>query len=199
RMSELSQKELQASNPTQCLTQLFLSKELVDLTVIIPGNNDNFKVHRLVLGMWSSVFKAMLFGPMAEGDTITLEEDPPKAFSWLLNYMYTGQTDLSSVDLALQVYLLANKYLMKPLKTICSKYLQIKVSAKSVPEILNIATLLEDETLINKCTEALESSPDSMWLSPTIGVLNSDSLEMLLKKALSVSSESVIYQGLLKW
>ncbi|CAL4133756.1 unnamed protein product, partial [Meganyctiphanes norvegica] len=121
KILELKHEDPPARNPTQCLTQLMLSQKLVDLTVIIPGHNENFKVHRLVLSMWSSVFEAMLFGPMAEGDTITLSEDHPQAFKWLLNYMYTGQTNLHSVELALQVYLIANKYLMEHLKTVCSE------------------------------------------------------------------------------
>ncbi|CAL4080033.1 unnamed protein product [Meganyctiphanes norvegica] len=188
-----------ASNPTQCLTQLFMSKELTDLTVTIPGHNEEFKVHRLVLGMWSRVFQAMLFGPMAEGQTITLEEDSPEAFTWLINYMYTGQTGISSIELALQVYLLANKYLMGHVKTVCSEYLQRKASAVSVPEILNIANLLEDDALIKKCTEELDKSPDSFWSSSTIGILNIDSMELLLKEDFRVSSESVIFQGVLNW
>ncbi|CAL4081391.1 unnamed protein product, partial [Meganyctiphanes norvegica] len=143
--------------------------------------------------------QAMLFGPMAEGDTITLAEDPPQAFKWLVNYMYTGITKLPSVELALQVYLLANKYLMRHLKSVCSEYLIDTVSAVSVPEVLNIATLLEDEALINKCAEVLEISPDSFFSSPTIGSLNSESLKQLLRKDLPVSSESIIFQGILNW
>ncbi|CAL4200874.1 unnamed protein product, partial [Meganyctiphanes norvegica] len=187
------------STPTQCLAQLYNSKELVDLTIIIHGHDGHFKVHRLVLGMWSCVFQAMLFGPMAEGNTITLEEESVEAFSWLLNYMYTGQKEIPSVNLAIQIYLLANKYLMGHLKIVCSEYLQNNACAVSVPEILNIAQLLDDETLINKCTEVIEKTPDSFWSSPTIGALCCDSLEQLLKKDLPVSSESVIFQGVLNW
>ncbi|CAL4152446.1 unnamed protein product, partial [Meganyctiphanes norvegica] len=121
RMAEIKQASLEPSNPIQCLAQLLMSKEMSDITIVIPGHDENFKVHRLILSMWSVVFQAMLFGPMAEGDTITLSEDPPEAFSWLLAYMYTGETELPSVELALQVYLLANKYLLAHLKTVCSK------------------------------------------------------------------------------
>ncbi|CAL4171084.1 unnamed protein product, partial [Meganyctiphanes norvegica] len=120
-MAEMKQASLEPSNPIQCLAQLLMSKEMSDITIIIPGHDENFKVHRLVLSMWSVVFKAMLFGPMAEGDTITLAEDPPEAFGWLLTYMYTGKTELPSVELALEVYLLANKYLLTHITTVCSK------------------------------------------------------------------------------
>ncbi|CAL4063505.1 unnamed protein product, partial [Meganyctiphanes norvegica] len=78
-------------------------------------------------------------------------------------------------------------------------YLSSEVSAANVPEILNIATLLEDETLINKCAKVLEVSPDAFFLSPTIGSLNSDSLEQLLRQDLPVSSETVIFKGIMNW
>lgn len=187
------------SDPIVCLTQLMISEEMVDLTVNFPGHDDNFKVHRLVLGMWSRVFQVMLFGPMAEGGTITLEEDSPQTFKWVLNYMYTGELRLPSVELALQVYLFANKYLMAHLKTVCSKYLINQVVAERVPEVLNLAILLEDGDLIDKCVEVLEPSADSFFASPAIGSLSSDSLKCLLGKDLSVFSESVVFQGILNW
>ncbi|CAL4134135.1 unnamed protein product, partial [Meganyctiphanes norvegica] len=145
-------KDHPKNNPTQCLTQLFMSNELVDLTVIIPNHNgiDNrFKVHRLVLGMWSCVFKAMLFGPMTEGDTITLKEESPESFGWVLMYMYTGQTELSSVKLAIQVYLLANKYLMRHLKTVCSK-LYIKQKAIRVIDLKGTTALMNNQAILEE-------------------------------------------------
>ncbi|CAL4161284.1 unnamed protein product, partial [Meganyctiphanes norvegica] len=78
-------------------------------------------------------------------------------------------------------------------------YLLIKVSAVNVPEILNVSTLLGDEALISKCTQALEDDPDSFFSSPTIGLLSSESLKQLLKKDVPVSSESVIYEGVMQW
>ncbi|CAL4058711.1 unnamed protein product, partial [Meganyctiphanes norvegica] len=196
---EAKHEDPPACNPTQCLTQLLRSKAMADLTVCISGHNENFKVHRLVLAMWSSVFQAMLFGPMANGDTITLVEESPEAFSWLLNYMYTGDIEFPSVELALQVYVLANKYLMIHLQTVCSEFLSNKLTAENAPEILNIATLLKNEMLIDKFTEVLSQSQDTFWFSPTIGSFSRDSLEQILKKDFYVSSESIIFKGILSW
>lgn len=79
------------------------------------------QAHRLVLAMTSSVFEAMLSGPMAEKDELSLPEDPPEAFDWLMKYMYCDDTELPSVEIACQVYHLANKYKLNHLMPKCSR------------------------------------------------------------------------------
>ena len=116
--------------------------------------------------MWSSYFEAMCYESLPEGDTITLK-DNPEAFKLILNYMYKGQTDLPSVELAIQVYQLADKYIMDHLKSVCSK--------------------------------VLGEAPNSFFSSPSIGALRRDSLKQLLAEDLTVSSELVIFKGILNW
>ncbi|CAL4152339.1 unnamed protein product, partial [Meganyctiphanes norvegica] len=191
-----------ASNPAvQCLTQLMISKELSDLTIKMTGHNGNFKVHRLVLAMWSSVFKERLFGPKPVGDTIILgkEGDGPahvEAFECFINYMYTGEAKLTSEKVAAYVYALAHNYIMNHLKTVCSQYLLIHLSAGNAPIILGAATETKDNPLIKRCATLI---PESYYSSPKIGSLNNDSLEQLLKQDAPVSSELVIFQGILNW
>ncbi|CAL4066965.1 unnamed protein product, partial [Meganyctiphanes norvegica] len=195
-----------ASNPAvQCLTQLMISNELSDLTIIITGHNGKFKV-RIVLAMWSSVFKEMLFGPNPVGNTLTLTPTKPgtghahrtEAIECLINYMYTGEAKLNSEILAVQdYYALAHKYIMNHLKTVCSQYLLIHLSAVNAPVMLSMAITSEDSPLTKRCAMLI---PESFYTSPSIEeVLTTDSLELLLKEDVPISSEVVIFKGILNW
>ncbi|CAL4200792.1 unnamed protein product, partial [Meganyctiphanes norvegica] len=114
-------QSLPPTSPTECLSRIFHTKAMTDLTLTFPGYPQKYQVHRLILAMWSDVWQAMLFGPLAESDTIALEDDDPEVMGCLLHYMYTGKAKLHDVSLTVQIYLLANKYNMNHLETLCSK------------------------------------------------------------------------------
>ncbi|XP_042867792.1 uncharacterized protein LOC122250449 [Penaeus japonicus] len=103
--------------------------------------------------MSSPVFEAMLCGPLAEGDVLTLPEDPPEAFEWLLDHLYKNKTKLPDVELAMQVYQLANKYQLDKLCQICSEILATESDLVLRSERLgilrphNLARLLANDRL----------------------------------------------------
>lgn len=187
------------ASPTECLSRLFHTKAMTDLTITFPDYPQVYEVHRLVLAMWSDVWSAMLFGPLAESDTIVLEGDDPEIMGWLMHYMYTGEAKLNNVQLTVQLYLTANKYNMTHLETLCSKSLLSSVTAADVAEVLNIASLLQDYQLFERCAEVLLPSSDDLFRSPSFSNLTKDNVEWVLDTQLSVSSEVVILQALRSW
>ncbi|CAL4200794.1 unnamed protein product, partial [Meganyctiphanes norvegica] len=114
-------QKLRPTSPTECLSQIFHTKAMTDLTLTFPGYPQLFQVHRIILAMWSDVWQAMLFGPLAESDTIALEGDDPEVMGCVLHYMYTGKAKLQDVSFTAQIYLLANKYDLNHLETLCSE------------------------------------------------------------------------------
>ncbi|CAL4088774.1 unnamed protein product, partial [Meganyctiphanes norvegica] len=157
------------------------------------------KVHRLVLAMWSDVWYAMLFGPMAEKETILLPDDPPEAFGCLLDYLYTGEAKFDDVQTAIQVYYMANKYQVKHLQNICSENLLTSVTAYSVPEAVNVAVLFQDSKLLKRCAEVIFPSSDEVFESPSFRLLSHSSLEWLLSQDLRISSEIMIFHAIKTW
>ncbi|XP_076050565.1 BTB/POZ domain-containing protein 1-like isoform X5 [Oratosquilla oratoria] len=107
----------------QCLRYLYNSGEYSNLDIVLPGGVC-IKAHRLILSMKSPVFGAMLMGPMAAtGKQLDLPEDPPEIFRKLLDDMYLDQMNLKSVEEALEVYVMARKYLMEPARKTCKQML----------------------------------------------------------------------------
>ncbi|XP_066979232.1 BTB/POZ domain-containing protein 6-B-like isoform X1 [Macrobrachium rosenbergii] len=188
------------ANPSQRLGALHNNSRLADLTICFPGHDlPSIKAHRLVLAMSSPVFEAMLFGPLAEGPELYLHEDPPEAFEWLLEYVYKGQTQLPGVRQAVQIYQLASKYQMEPLIKLCSDHLRASLTASNLPEMYDTAVLLEDNQLLERCTEVVNRSPRSVLTSPSFGRLSRSALSHLLQNPLHISSEVILFDALVTW
>ncbi|XP_064111042.1 BTB/POZ domain-containing protein 2-like isoform X2 [Macrobrachium nipponense] len=84
-----------------------------DVTFVVGREGKQFKVHRLILSMRSPVFEDLLIAnPADSSGVVVLNEDSPGAFNWLLNHIYSDKTDLDSIDNALLVLGLADKYMI---------------------------------------------------------------------------------------
>ncbi|KAK8382793.1 hypothetical protein O3P69_011379 [Scylla paramamosain] len=67
----------------------------------------------------------LLLNTTSKSSVVTLKDDSPSAFYWLLNHIYADKSDISDIDLALQVLGLADKYM------VASAYdISIKVSIR---------------------------------------------------------------------
>ena len=76
--------------------------------------------------MSSPVLEAMLYGPMSQAKEgrphhLTLLEDLPATFEWLLRYLYRDETRFQGTVQALSVYEAAHKYQMDSLARLCSQ------------------------------------------------------------------------------
>ncbi|XP_069941477.1 BTB/POZ domain-containing protein 6 isoform X4 [Cherax quadricarinatus] len=70
-------------------------------------------VHRLILSMRSPVFEdLLLLNPASKSCVLPLKDDSPWAFQWLLNHIYTDKHEIDSMELALQILSLADKYMV---------------------------------------------------------------------------------------
>nr|XP_053647313.1 BTB/POZ domain-containing protein 3-like isoform X2 [Cherax quadricarinatus] len=137
----LSSKRWQCrmANIRERMTYLRSSAFLSDLTITFPEHKKVLKAHRLMLAASSPVFDAMLYGPLAEEGNLTLVDDLPEAFDFLLDYIYCDKVSLSDVEMTTQIYSLANKYQFDALCDICSTVLA--TSSEAVLESKNFGLL----------------------------------------------------------
>nr|XP_053647314.1 kelch-like protein 40 isoform X3 [Cherax quadricarinatus] len=153
-----------------------------------------------MLAASSPVFDAMLYGPLAEEGNLTLVDDLPEAFDFLLDYIYCDKVSLSDVEMTTQIYSLANKYQFDALCDICSTYLANEVNEASFPLIYDIALLLDDSELIQKCDDVLATSSEAVLESKNFGLLRPSSLKKVLSHPkLNVSSEGKVFAALQSW
>jgi speckle-type POZ protein len=119
------------------------------------GADVNFKVkgeifyaHKIVLAMWSPVFKAELYGPMGvnEAKTITIEDMEPAVFKGLLhfiykdllptmNYLYGNEKE----EMVKHFLVAAGRYAMERMKVICEIILAKKLDVDNVAATFALA------------------------------------------------------------
>ncbi|XP_069169169.1 uncharacterized protein [Procambarus clarkii] len=173
---------------------------LSDLTITFPGHKRVIQAHRFLLAAHSPVFEAMLCGPMAEEGILTLVDDQPEAFDFLLDFIYLEKVNLPDVEMAIQVYTIAHKYQIDALCEICSMYQVEEVDAESFPCVYDTALLLEDEKLLQRCDEVLATSSEEVLESKNFGLLRPSSLKKILgHPKLHVSDEGKVFSAIISW
>ena len=95
------------------LNALFYNGNFADLTITFPGQDIEYQAHRLIMAVSSSIFEGILFGPMAiKNSELELPVDNPEAFKIVLASCYEVDIEPSDIDVAPEVYMLADKYFM---------------------------------------------------------------------------------------
>uniref|UniRef100_A0ACD5VDR8 Uncharacterized protein n=1 Tax=Avena sativa TaxID=4498 RepID=A0ACD5VDR8_AVESA len=130
-----------------------------DVSFIVDG--EKFPAHRAVLAARSPVFRAELFGYMAEAtmSSITLQDITPATFKAMLRFIYTDELPAeeeredSSIEMLQNLLAAADRYALDRLKLICARKLWGKVSADTVATILACAETYNCRELKNKCID----------------------------------------------
>uniref|UniRef100_A0ACD5UU02 Uncharacterized protein n=1 Tax=Avena sativa TaxID=4498 RepID=A0ACD5UU02_AVESA len=156
-----------------------------DVTFRVGGRA--FGAHRIVLALRSPVFKALLFGPMMEKDTRSVEvaDMEPEIFEMLLHFVYTdslppcdgdGDGDGEGHSSAAMQHLLvaADRYGMTRLKQICEGMLCKSIDVETITTTYVLSIQHECERLKQACLDFL-SSPEV-----TAAVVESDGFKHLL-------------------
>ncbi|KAM0871883.1 hypothetical protein ACQ4PT_039108 [Festuca glaucescens] len=130
-----------------------------DVSFIIDG--ETFPAHRAVLAARSPVFRAELFGSMAEAtmSSIKLYDITPATFRAMLRFIYTDELlaedkpEDTSIEMIQNLLAAADLYALDRLKFICAQKLWDKVSADTVATILSCAETYNCHELKNKCID----------------------------------------------
>ncbi|XP_051223029.1 BTB/POZ and MATH domain-containing protein 2-like [Lolium perenne] len=141
------------------LGRLLDNTDGTDVSFTVDG--EKFPAHRVVLAARSPVFRAELFGSMAEAtmSSITLHDITPATFKAMLRFIYTdelpaeAEPEDSSVEMFQNLLAAADRYALDRLKFICAENLRAKVSADTVATILASAETHNCHELKKKCID----------------------------------------------
>lgn len=190
RLSERSQYLLETGQWSDC--KFVVGQE---------PHQQTLKGHKLFLAMSSPVFEAMFFGGMAEkNDLIPIRDVQPEAFKALLEYIYTDRVDLSSFELACELYYCAKKYMLPPLIKECTKYLCSDLSPKTACRAYEFARLFDEHELMEKCLQIIcaktnEVLKEPNWEEVELGTL----LTVLEQEDLQINSEVELFNAVERW
>ncbi|XP_062524244.1 kelch-like protein 40a isoform X2 [Bombyx mori] len=127
------------------IKKLLVSYEWSDCNFCVSGKK--FKAHKLILGISSPVFEAMLYGPLSNNNDIHIPDIEPEIFQLILNYIYTDNVDITSIEQAFDLLYASRKYLLEHLTKTCIEYIKENVTIDNVIEVLNYPDYMHDKQL----------------------------------------------------
>ncbi|KAK1662199.1 hypothetical protein QYE76_050358 [Lolium multiflorum] len=151
----------------QHLDYLLQSKVGADVTFEVSG--ETIPAHRCVLAGRSTVFMALLFGPMKEGTTssvIQIKDMEAKVFKDLLSFIYTGscqdledgkeEEDVGYVMWLHDLFVAADRYDLPRLKLLCEEHLSEHIGVSSVASTLALAEQHHCHKLRETCLKFIQ-------------------------------------------
>ncbi|CAL4121175.1 unnamed protein product [Meganyctiphanes norvegica] len=172
------------------LRELFIKKHFADVKIKFEKHKKTFSAHRVILSMSSPVFEGIFFGPMGiNKPVLVLSEESPVAFEIVLASCYEVKIIPKNIDVALEVYKLADKYLLDELKLDCSREIENLVNSENANKVLEFASRFNHNDLKSICFETLKSmfDNDPVEGSKLLLVLHSNWLIELLNMDLDIS------------
>ncbi|CAB3377938.1 Hypothetical predicted protein [Cloeon dipterum] len=186
--------------------ELYKSSLYYDCTFRIGDTNPQiFKCHKVILARASGFFANLLYGTFKE--TNLDKDDPmehygnvrPEAFDLAMRFIYGNETDFKTVELASEVYVLAQSWAMESLMTASAEFFK-NVEPKDVLILYDMYKFLNNDTVNWEYYRILKRNTSEVFNSPHwIKATPSTILEICEMKKLKIKSEGEIFQALLKW
>lgn len=131
-----------------------------DVTFFVQG--EEIKAHRTILLARSSYFSSMFDADMKEGASgeIQVPDVNPVAFRGMLEYIYGGTYPQRLDAIALDLFVVADKYGLEKLREICEKTIIANLNADSVVDALLLAKRHDREELLSQSKTVFTANID---------------------------------------
>ncbi|XP_046877808.1 BTB/POZ domain-containing protein 6-B isoform X1 [Hypomesus transpacificus] len=180
---------------------MFNNEHMADVHFIVgpPGESQKVPAHKYVLAVGSSVFGAMFYGDLAEGESeIHIPDVEPAAFLILLKYMYSDEIELEA-DTVLATLYAAKKYIVPALAKACVTFLETSLEAKNACVLLSQSRLFEEPDLTQRCWEVIDAQAELALRSDGFCEIDLPTLEIILRRETLNTREAVVFQAVLDW
>lgn len=127
---------------TEELSELLFEENMSDLKIFVQ--DETIPAHKFILCLRSTVFKAMLCGPMTEGikGEIVIEDASALVIKEMLRFMYLDYCDPEVLmHHAEELLAVACKYDLERLQHICENHLCINLNTNNVAVVLHLADM----------------------------------------------------------
>ncbi|XP_015251156.1 PREDICTED: BTB/POZ domain-containing protein 6-B-like [Cyprinodon variegatus] len=180
---------------------MFNNEHMADIHFIVgpPGETQTVPAHKYVLAVGSSVFGAMFYGDLAEGQSeIHIPDVEPAAFLTLLKYMYSDEVELDA-DTVLATLYAAKKYIVPAVAKACVGFLETSLEAKNACVLLSQSRLFEEAELTQRCWEVIDAQAELALRSEGFCEIDRPTLEIVLQRETLNIRENAVFQAALSW
>uniref|UniRef100_A0AAY4B842 BTB domain-containing protein n=1 Tax=Denticeps clupeoides TaxID=299321 RepID=A0AAY4B842_9TELE len=187
---------LRERNALMCNNEMMAD---VHFIVGATGETQKIPAHKYVLAVGSSVFCAMFYGDLAEGEShIHIPDVEPAAFLILLKYLYSDEIELDA-DTVLATLYAAKKYLVTALARACVRFLETGLDARNACVLLSQSRLFEEPELTQRCWEVIDAQAELALRSEGFAEIDRPTLESVLRRETLNAKETLVFQAALAW
>ena len=159
-----------------------------------------FYAHKYVLATSSLVFYSMFYGDSTKKDSsIDLPEVDEEILEEFLRFLYTDECSKMTLDVALKLMYLANKYNVAALMEKCVNFAQAEISPENVFPVLENSIKYSAQTLVGKCWELVEKNTRKALFSKGFLDLSQGTLSNMVNRDDLRIEEVELFDAVLKW
>ncbi len=189
----------------ECMKQMFEGQHLTDCIFEVGeefGYKKFIKAHSTILAARSPIFYSMFDGRISldKKEPIKVPDMHPDAFNILLQFLYSDEVDLSTVDhLSYVILHAANVYFIDKLGNLCRTHITAELNNESVLTVLDEAMKIHDHKLIDFCKEFIASSTLGVLQEPAFCEISHEVLCTILEMNSLTISEFELFKVCIRW
>ncbi|XP_055353026.1 BTB/POZ domain-containing protein 6-B-like isoform X2 [Paramacrobiotus metropolitanus] len=181
-----------------------VSGELADVQFMVGrqfGDGKLFSAHKYVLGLRNPVFRAMLYGDLAENceKPIDIPDVPAEAFANLLSFLYTDDVVELSVENVIPTWMCADKYGVPQLVDICCDFVSTELTVDNCLTILENGIEWHAEEIVKRCLRFIDRYAEGVLQSEHFVAIGHKTLVMILQSGTLFASEHSVYLAVERW
>ena len=178
---------------------MFNNPLMSDISFTCGESDKKFDAHKYVLAISSSVFYAMFYEELPETNSVIhLRDTDEKSLEAFLRFLYTEQCS-ETPEVAVKVLYLAKKYTIPSLTEKCTEVVQKSVKPENVVTVLELAILLDEKGLEEKCWAVVDSQTTEVVTSEGFKDISQKTLISFLKRNTLKIAEVGLFQAVLMW
>lgn len=191
--------QLKATTVRERNALMFNNEILSDVHFLVGKDNVRIPGHKYVLAISSPVFFAMFYGRMAEpaGD-VAITDSEVDCFMELLRFIYADEAILT-LDNALGVLYLAEKYMVPVLAAKCINYVEASLNPDNALTVLCHARYLAKEDLQERCWNMIDTYTNQVLESEAFLELDSETLSLLVQRNTISVKEIQMFKAVHQW
>ena len=187
-------------------TSIFNSELLSDVKFVVPvsltesvSQKKVIPTHKFVLAISSPVFFAMFYGQVAETkDSIELPDCEYESLLEFFRFLYSDKVKLTGNNV-MQVWYLANKYMVPSLFDKCTEYLCDNLTAFNVFCILTHAQIFGSKSLEDRCWKVIERWTEEAVTSDEFVTVERSVVESVVKREALNVNEVELFKAVDRW
>ncbi|XP_041373892.1 BTB/POZ domain-containing protein 2-like isoform X2 [Gigantopelta aegis] len=182
----------------ECLRYSLQQNSHCDVTFQVGEDRKSIPAHRLILTLRSSVFEAMLTGPLAEQENIAVPDVDSDIFEQFLMFLYTDDAILDTAK-AIGLLYLSKKYDVTPLEQKCLAYLESSISSHNACVVMEQAHFYDEHDLKVMAMEYICKNGNTVLESPGFTDLCHSCVLEITERDELVASEEEVFEAVNAW